>query len=105
MSTFLDSVDWDKAENLWSTTHRIWSGNLVTVEVEISARAGGGVGAKKRESKYTDKTITVRVFFKDKEFSMTKIKREYTDVKAKHIAERIMESLKPNIKIKVRKIK
>jgi hypothetical protein len=93
----LESVNWNEATTNWNTTHRIWSGNLVTVEIIKGKRDGGG--RRKRQEHY----ITVRVKVFGREFSMTKIKQERVNTAAGTISSRVIESLKPNIKIKLGK--
>lgn len=93
----MESVNWDEATTAWDTTHRVWSGNAITIKITKGKRGGGRRG--NRQEQY----ITVRVKVFGTEFSMTKIKQEKVNTAAGTISSRIIESLKPNIKIKLGK--
>ena len=91
---------WSETAANWNTTNIIWAVGGIIVSKK-GGHSNGGVNSKGREYKEHFITVTVEVF--NKKFSVTKTKREYINAGATNIAERIIENLKPNIKIKIGK--
>ena len=101
-----ESVQWNVTSEKWHTTDIVFAlGDLITVTVEESgghSHSKGGVRGNRNNQVVEEKIITVKVKIGAKLFTMTKT-ITHKDAGIKHRSSRLLDILKPNIKIKVGK--
>ena len=97
--------NWDETMEDWATTSFLWTSNFIQGGKRV--RRGSEDILRDEWGVYEEEFITVFVLVNGKEFSVTKRRKIYVngrkpiEITIKSITQRIIEAIKPNIKVQI----
>ena len=101
----MHNANWDTTTEDWATTSFSWTGNFI--RLGRRKRRGSEKELRDQWGAYEEEFITVFVLVNGKEFSVTKRRKIYVngrkpiEITIKSITQRIIEAIKPNIKVQI----